>query len=116
MNKSELLEKIREKNEELDSLNKELREILLDEDAKNLGKCFKQDLYFGSYVYYKIIQISSNYSKYKVLSVSDNEISIRYWSIIEDSEAYPCSEEEFDAKYDLVTNVALANKVVYGEF
>ena len=29
MNKSELLEKIREKNEELDSLNKELKEITL---------------------------------------------------------------------------------------
>ena len=112
MNKSELLEKIKEKNEELESLNKELREILLDEDVKNLGKCFKQNLCFRSYVYYKIIQVSTEYSRYKVLSVSDNEISIRYWSIIEDSEAYPCSEEEFDAKYDLVTNVALANKVI----
>lgn len=112
MNKSELLEKIREKNEELKSLNIELKEILLDEDAKNLGKCFKQNLYSESYIYYKIIQISPEYSRYKVLSVTDNEISIRYWSIIEDSEAYPCSEEEFDAKYDLVTNVALANKVI----
>lgn len=116
MNKSELLKKIREKNEELDSLSKELKEVLLEEDAKNLGKCFKQNLCYGSYIYYKIIQVSTEYSRYKVLSVSDNEISIRYWSIIEDSEAYPCSEEEFDAKYDLVTNVALANKVVYGEF
>lgn len=112
MNKDELLEKIREKNEELKSLNIELKEILLDEDAKNLGKCFKQNLYSKSYIYYKIIQISPEYGRYKVLSVTDNEISIRYWSIIEDSEAYPCSEEEFDAKYDLVTNVALANKVI----
>lgn len=111
MNKSELLEKIREKNKELDSLNKELKEITLEEDAKNLGKCFKQYLYSESYIYYKIIQISPEYGRYKVLSVTDNEISIRYWSIIED-EAYPCSEEEFDAKYDLVTNVALANKVI----
>jgi hypothetical protein len=112
MNKDELLEKIREKNEELKSLNIELKEILLDEDAKNLGKCFKQNLYSESYIYYKIIQISPEYGRYKVLSVTNNEISIRYWSIIEDSEAYPCSEEEFDAKYDLVTNVALANKVI----
>lgn len=112
MNKSELLEKIREKNEELKSLNIELKEILLDEDAGNLGKCFKQNLYSESYIYYKIIQISPKYGRYKVLSVTDNEISIRYWSIIEDSEAYPCSEEEFDAKYDLVSNVALANKVI----
>lgn len=112
MNKSELLEKIKEKSEELNSLNKELKEILLDEDAKNLGKCFKQNLYSESYIYYKIIQISPEYGRYKVLSVTDNEISIRYWSIIEDSEAYPCSEEEFDAKYNLVTNVALANKVI----
>lgn len=112
MNKDELLEKIREKNEELKSLNIELKEILLDEDAMNLGKCFKQNLYSESYIYYKIIQISPEYGRYKVLSVTDNEISIRYWSIIEDSEAYPCSEEEFDAKYDLVTNVALANKVI----
>lgn len=58
MNKDELLEKIREKNEELKSLNIELKEILLDEDAKNLGKCFKQNLYSESYIYYKIIQIS----------------------------------------------------------
>ena len=112
MNKSELLEKIKEKNEELNSLNKELKEILLDEDAKNLGKCFKQNLYSEYYIYYKIIQISPEYGRYKVLSVTDNEISIRYWSIIEDSEADPCSEEEFDAKYNLVTNVALANKVI----
>ena len=112
MNKSELLEKIREKNEELDSLNKELKEITLEEDTKNLGKCFKQNLYFGSYVYHKIIQISTEYSRYKVLSVSDNEISIRYWSIIEDSEANPCSVEEFDKVYDEVINGTLANKVI----
>lgn len=112
MKKSELLEKIREKNEELKSLNIELKEILLDEEVGNLGKCFKQNLYSESYIYYKIIQISPKYGRYKVLSVTDNEISIRYWSIIE-NEAYSCSEEEFDAKYDLVTNVALANKVIY---
>lgn len=34
MNKNELLEKIREKNEELDSLNKELKEIIAEENAK----------------------------------------------------------------------------------
>ena len=96
----------------MDSLNKELKEITLEEDARNLGKCFKQNLYFGSYVYYKIIQVSPEYSRYKVLVVSDNEISIRYWSIIDDSEVDSCSEEEFDAKYDLVTNVALANKII----
>lgn len=50
MNKSELLEKIREKNEELDSLNKELKEIIAEENAKNLGKCFKQHLYSGLYI------------------------------------------------------------------
>lgn len=44
MNKSELLEKIREKNEELDSLNKELKEIIAEENAKNLGKCFMCNL------------------------------------------------------------------------
>lgn len=37
MNKSELLEKIREKNEELDSFNKELKEIIAEENAKNLA-------------------------------------------------------------------------------
>lgn len=41
MNKDELLEKIREKNEELESLSKELKEVLLEEDTRNLGKCFK---------------------------------------------------------------------------
>lgn len=112
MNKNELLEKIREKNEELDSLNKELKEILLKEDASNLGKCFKQYLYSELYIYYKIIQVPPEYGRYKVLSVSDNEISIRYWSIIEDSEANPCSTEEFDAKYAKVINVALADKVI----
>lgn len=35
MNKSELLEKIREKNEELDSLNKELKEIIAEEKSIN---------------------------------------------------------------------------------
>lgn len=113
MNKSELLEKIREKNEELDSLNKELKEITAEENAKNLGKCFKKYLYSGLYIiYYKIVQISHEYGKYKVLSVSDSDISIRYWSIIEDSEAYPCSEKEFDKAYNEVINEALANKVI----
>lgn len=112
MNKSELLEKIREKNEELDSLNKELKEILLKEDAKNLGKCFKQDIGLDLFVYYKIVQISHKFGKYKVLSVSKSDISIRYWSIIEDSEADPCSVEEFDKAYDDTINVILANKVI----
>lgn len=112
MNKSELLEKIREKNEELDSLNKELKEIIAEENAKNLGKCFKQYLYSELYIYYKIIQVSPEYGRYKVLSVSDNEISIRYWSIIEDSEANPCSTEEFDVAYDMAINGVLANKVI----
>lgn len=113
MNKSELLEKIREKNEELDSLNKELKEITAEENAKNLGKCFKQDLSFGLYVYYKIVQISHEFGKYKVLSVSNSDISIRYWSILEDSEADPCSAEEFDTIYNKVINGSLANKVIY---
>ena len=113
MNKDELLEKIREKNEELESLSKELKEVLLEEDTRNLGKCFKQNLCFGSYVYYKIVQVSPEYSRYKVLVVSDNEISIRYRSIIEDSEAYPCSEEEFDTIYNKVISGSLANKVIY---
>lgn len=78
MNKNELLEKIKEKNEELDSLNKELKEILLEEDAKNLGKCFKQHLYSGLYIYHKIVQIYHEHSRYKVLTVSSNDISIRY--------------------------------------
>lgn len=112
MNKDELLEKIREKNEELESLSKELKEVLLEEDARNLGKCFKQDLCFGSYVYYKIIQLSSEYGRYKVLRVCANEISIEYWSILEDSEADLCSTEEFDVVYDTVINNALANKVI----
>lgn len=112
MNKSELLEKIREKNEELDSLNKELKEITLEEDARNLGKCFKQNLYFGSYSYYKIIKVNSEFSRYKILSICPNEISIRYWSTLEDSEADPCSAEEFDAAYDVVINGVLANKVI----
>lgn len=110
MNKSELLEKIREKNEELDSLNKELKEIIAEENAKNLGKCFKQHLYSGLYIYHKIVQIS--YDNYKVLTVSGSDISIRYWSILEDSESNPCSVEEFDKAYDEVINNALANKVI----
>lgn len=113
MNKDELLEKIREKNEELESLNKELKEIIAEENAKNLGKCFKQNLCFGSYVYYKIVQLSHEFGNYKVLSVSSSDISIRYWSILEDSEANPCSAEEFDKVYNDVINVALANKVIY---
>ena len=112
MNKSELLEKIREKNEELDSLNKELKEILLEEDAKNLGKCFKQHLYSGLYIYHKIVQIYHEHGRYKVLTVSSNDISIRYWSIIEDSEADPCSVEEFNVAYDMAINGVLANKVI----
>lgn len=110
MNKSELLEKIREKNEELDSLNKELKEIIAEENAKNLGKCFKQCLYSGLYIYHKIVQIS--YDNYKVLTVSGSDISIRYWSILEDSESNPCSVEEFDKAYNEVINGALANKVI----
>lgn len=112
MNKSELLEKIKEKNKELDSLSRELKEITAEENAKNLGKCFKQDLCFGSNVYYKIIQLISEYGRYKVLRVCANEISIEYWSILEDSEADLCSTEEFDAVYDTVINNALANKVI----
>ena len=110
MNKSELLEKIREKNEELDSLNRELKEIIAEENAKNLGKCFKQYLYSGLYIYHKIVQIS--YDNYKVLTVSGSDISIRYWSILEDSESNPCSVEEFDKVYDEVINGTLANKVI----
>lgn len=72
MNKSELLEKIKEKNEELESLNKELKEIIAEENAKNLGKCFKQYLYSGLYIYHKIVQIS--YDNYKVLTVSGSDI------------------------------------------
>lgn len=73
MNKSELLEKIKEKNEELESLNKELKEIILEEDASNLGKCFKQYLYSELYIYYKIIQVSPEYGRYK-----DEEYSISF--------------------------------------
>ena len=51
MNKFELLEKIREKNEELDSLNKELKEITAEENATNLGKCFKKDIGLGNNIY-----------------------------------------------------------------
>lgn len=112
MNKSELLEKIREKNEELDSLNKELKEITAEENVKNLGKCFKQYLYSGLYIYHKIVQITYEHGNYKVLTVSGSDISIRYWSILEDSESNPCSVEEFDKAYDEVINGALANKVI----
>lgn len=112
MNKSELLEKIKEKNEELDSLNKELKEITAEENAKNLGKCFKQHLYSGLYIYHKIVQITYEYGNYKVLTVSGSDISIRYWSVLEDSESNPCSVEEFDKAYNEVINGALANKVI----
>lgn len=110
MNKSELLEKIREKNEELESLNKELKKITAEENAKNLGKCFKQQLYSGLYIYRKIVQIT--YDTYKVLTVSGSDIFIRYWSILEDLESNPCSVEEFDKVYDEVINGVLANKVI----
>ena len=110
MNKSELLEKIREKNEELESLNKELKKITAEENAKNLGKCFKQQLYSGLYIYRKIVQIT--YDNYKVLTVSGSDIFIRYWSILEDLESNPCSVEEFDKAYDEVINGVLANKVI----
>ena len=111
MNKSELLNKIKEKNKELESLNFELTEILKREYPKNLGKCFKQDLCFGAYAYYKIIQILDN--NYKVLRVCGDEISTEYWSTLKDFETYLCSTEEFDALYDKVINNALANKVIY---
>lgn len=88
MNKSELLEKIREKNEELDSLNKELKEIIAEENAKNLGKCFKRDIGVGAFYYCKVIQIlPRNHDKYKILMVFGEEISIDYWTFLKDSEA-----------------------------
>lgn len=111
MNKTELLEKIREKNEELDSLNKELKEITAEENVKNLGRCFKQDLGY-TIVYYRIVQIYSKQSKYKILIVSDSELSIRWYSSLENLEAEPCSVEEFDKVYNEVINGALANKVI----
>lgn len=43
MNKSELLEKIREKNEELDSLNKELKEIFR-QDSERISKLDEENL------------------------------------------------------------------------
>ena len=113
MNKSELLEKIREKNEELNSLNKELKEIIAEENAKNLGKCFKRDIGVGAFYYCKVIQIlPRNHDKYKILMVFGEEISIDYWTFLKDSEANPCSVEEFDKVYDEVINNALANKVI----
>lgn len=112
MNKTELLEKIREKNKELDSLNKELKKVTAEENAKNLGKCFKQYLYSGLYIYHKIVQVSPEYGRYKVLSVSGSDISMRYWSVIVDFETDPCSAEEFDKAYDEVINGTLANKVI----
>lgn len=112
MNKSELLEKIRKKNEELDSLNKELKEILGKENSKYLGTCFKQDLGFDLFIYYKIVQIYSKQCKYEVLIVSNSELSIRWYSSLEDLEANPCSVEEFDKAYDEVINGSLANKVI----
>lgn len=111
MNKNELLEKIREKNEELDSLNKELIEIIAEENAKNLGRCFKQDLGY-TIVYYRIVQIYSKQGKYEILIVSDSELSIRWYSSLENLEAKPCSIEEFDKAYNEVINGALANKVI----
>lgn len=111
MNKSELLEKIREKNEELDSFNKELIEITVEENAKNLGRCFKQDLGY-TIVYYRIMQIYSKQGRYKILIVSDSELSIRWYSSLENLEAEPCSIEEFDKVYDEVINNTLANKVI----
>lgn len=91
----------------------EIIELYLKDYSFILDISTKQNLCFGSYVYYKIVQVSPEYSRYKVLVVSDNEISIRYWSIIEDSEAYPCSEEEFDTIYNKVISGSLANKVIY---
>jgi len=112
MNKSELLEKIREKNKELDSLNNELKEITAEENAKNLGKCFKQDLGFDLFVYYKIVQIYPKQCKYEILIVSNSELSIRWYSSLEDLEANPCSVEEFDVAYDIAINGVLANEVI----
>ena len=109
MNKPELLEKIKEKNEELNFLNKDLKEIIAEENAKNLGKCFR----VGSFYYCKVIQIlPKNHDKYKILTVFGEEISIDYWASLKDSEANPCSVEEFDGVYDEVINNALANKVI----
>lgn len=114
MNKSELLEKIREKNEELDSLNKELKEITAEENATNLGKCFKKDIGLGAFYYGKIVQIfPRNHDKYKILMVLGEEISINYWTSLEDFEADLCSSEEFDTIYNKVINGSLANKVIY---
>ena len=108
MKKSELLDTIREKNKELDSLNKELNEILNKENSKNLGKCFKQNLY-GSYTYYKIIQVCSEYNTYKVLCICDSEINVHYQSI---QDLEPCSSKEFDNVYNTTINNTLANKVI----
>ena len=114
MNKSELLEKIREKNEELDSLNKELKEITAEENATNLGKCFKKDIGVGAFYYCKVIQIlPKNHDTYKILTVFGEEISIDYWTSLEDFEADLCSSEEFDTIYNKVINESLANKVIY---
>ena len=44
--------------------------------------------------------------------VFGEEISIDYWTFLKDSEANPCSVEEFDKVYDKVINNALANKVI----
>lgn len=114
MNKSELLDKIREKNNEIHSLNRQLKEILKKENFLNVGKCFKykdnSELY---YIYYKIIQTTEELGRYKVLCVTHAGISIYYWSIIDNHGIEPCSSEEFDEAYNKVISSTLANKIIY---
>lgn len=94
------------------SLKNERYDIIKKENPIYVGDCFVQFRRVDN-VYYKIVQVSPEYSRYKVLVVSDNEISTRYWSILENSEADFCSSEEFDTIYNKVISGSLANKVIY---
>ena len=80
----------------------------MEDISKNLGKCFKQNIGFGIYVYYKIIQETVRY--YKILRVSDTEIGI-YHRFNEFKSEESCSTQEFDAMYDKVIKI-ITNKII----